>query len=245
MRNSLPYLLALATCLTAGCMVTGHRDTAARRMPEQRAASLGSPAGGAEPLPVSTEAAAPPVAGVARKVIYTGIFEIVVDNASQAVKATKTLAERLGGYMQRTRGTSIVIRVPAERFDAAVAELEQMGTITQRDVTARDVTEQYTDLKIRLSNARALLKRLQSLLDKAETVKDALALEKELARIREQIERLQGRMNSLASQVAYATLSVAFHQVANAPPELRVRLPFGWLRNLGLDSLLGFSRSWH
>ena len=120
-----------------------------------------------------------------------------------------------------------------------------MGTITQRDVTARDVTEQYTDLKIRLSNARALLKRLQSLLDKAETVKDALALEKELARIREQIERLQGRMNSLASQVAYATLSVAFHQVANAPPELRVRLPFGWLRNLGLDSLLGFSRSWH
>jgi len=116
-----------------------------------------------------------------------------------------------------------------------------MGVVINKDITARDVTEQYIDLKIRLSNAKALRQKLIALLDRAKNVKEALAVEKELARVRTEIETLEGRVKRMSNQVAYSTISVTFRKYANAPSQLMTHLPFGWLRTLGVEPLLGLN----
>ncbi|KKO03530.1 hypothetical protein LCGC14_0094550 [marine sediment metagenome] len=175
-----------------------------------------------------------------RKVVYTGALKIATADVDQAVIQTKKLAEQLGGYMQQMTAETIVIRVPAAAFDQALIRLGQMGTVIAKQLTARDVTEQYEDLDIRLRNAKALLTKFHGLLQKTEDVKQVLAVEREMARVRTEIEKLQGRLNRMKSQLAYATLSVAFIRTERTPPEFQVRLPFWWLGRLGLDVLMEF-----
>jgi len=42
------------------------------------------------------------------------------------------------------------------------AAIADMGVVINKDITARDVMEQYIDLKIRLSNAKALRQKVTS-----------------------------------------------------------------------------------
>lgn len=174
-----------------------------------------------------------------RKVIYSGLFTVVVDSAAASVKAAKSLAESLGGYMQHMTQTSITIRVPAEKFNQTIGKIEQMGQVSDKSIDAQDVTEQYVDLELRMRNARALLTKLEKLLAKAERIEDILAIEKELARVRTQIEQLEGKINAMSSRIAYSTITVRFIEIEHAPGELKVRLPFWWLRTLGAEKVLG------
>jgi len=191
----------------------------------------------AEPL----QAAGEPIANVQpRKVVYTAQMEIIVADLDYALGEVRKAAERLGGYMQHLSHGSITIRVPAGQFNDAVDALAKLGPVVNREITALDVTEQHADLEIRLDNGRAALKRLQALLDKAMDVKEVLAIEKELIRMRTEIERLEGKMNLLKNRVAYATITVSFRQAAHVSNHIRVKLPFWWLSQLGLETLMDF-----
>jgi len=229
-------LLLVGGCQSAS-MGLATADTASRARRPHGGASLGADVAPLDPGETGT----PFLASVEpRQVIYTATLRVVVSDAGKAVTQTRRLAEGLGGYMQRMTRDAIVVRVPAAKFDETLAGIEKMGPVNQRDVTARDVTDEYVDLRIRLANAKALLGKLQDLLDKAQNVKEALAVEQELARVRTEIEKLEGRMNSLTSRIAFSTISVAFRQMTDAPGALKVRLPFWWLSQLGLDALTRF-----
>ena len=239
-------LLSLLT-LTSGCVMLSQADKAESSRGLARDRGHGawrgdSPreAGGAPPLIPDAEEA--PLLSVVtpRKVIYTGTFEVVVAETDRALAGAKAMAEKLGGYMQRMTASGIVIRVPAAKFDAAVAALAEMGTVTEKDISAQDVTETYVDLELRLRSAKVLLGKLEELLGKAKDVKGALAVEKELTRVREEIERMEGRLNRMKNEVAYATLSIGFVEMAEASDEVKTILPFWWLRTLGVECLLDF-----
>jgi len=244
MRKTLtiPALAALLAC--GGCLAMQEFQPEAGEARRERTAS--TPDGPANLFaPLEAPPAAPePVAHLAavqpRKVVYTGRFQIATADPRGAVARTKALAERMGGYMQEMTRESIVVRVPAGRFDEAVAELEKLGAVFAKTVQARDVTETYVDLEVRLANAEALLKKLLALLEKAKTVKDALEVEKEIARVRTRVEQLTGKLNRLKGRVAYATLAATFRTAGDAPEALRPSLPFWWLHTLGLDGLMRF-----
>lgn len=235
-------LLMLAGCMFApGCFAfSGGADTVAwesknRTVAADMAGAADSAATGSEPLQPEGE----PIANVqARKVIYTADMEIIVADPDHALGESRKTAERLGGYMQHLSSGGITIRVPAGKFNDAVDALTQLGPVVQREITALDVTENHTDLEIRISNGQAAIKRLQALLDKAVNVKDVLAIEKELVRMRTEMERLQGKMNLMKSQVAYATITVAFRRAAQVSNHIGVKLPFWWLSQLGLETLM-------
>ena len=175
-----------------------------------------------------------------RKVVYTGQFCVAVGDVAVSIQATKALADKLGGYMLRMTTNTIVIRVPADKFDAAVAELNRMGTVLNKDISAQDVTDQYMDLEMRLKNAKATQQKLLALLEKSQVVRDTMDIEKELQRITTEIERLQGQLNKLSNEVAFSMLTVLFNQTSSAPAETQVKLPFYWLGRIGLNELLSF-----
>jgi hypothetical protein len=151
----------------------------------------------------------------------------------------EAIANEVGGFLARRDDSAITVRVPVARFDDAVRRLEGVGDVLHRNVAVEDVTEEFTDLEIRMRNARAIRDRLEKLLDKAATVEESVLLERELGRVAGEIERFEGRLKYLRDRAAFSTLTVSFQSLPRESLDpTGPRLPVGWLNELGLGRLL-------
>lgn len=167
-----------------------------------------------------------------RLVVYNAVMNVVVERISDSLNKIKAAAVEMGGYMQEMSSGSITLKIPAGRFNEALAAVEKLGEVTRKVIKGTDVTEEMRDLDIRLRNAEEVRQKLLKLLDRVEEVDDALKVEKELERITEKIELLKGKISYLRNKVAFCTLTVMF----NSPipqEDITTATPFPWVHNLG------------
>lgn len=172
--------------------------------------------------------------------IYTAKVTMAVYQVDQGVAAVERLARDNGGFLSLKRDREITIRVPRGRFDITLAAIDKIGDVLHRDIQALDVTDEFVDTEIRIKNARAMQVRLKVLLDKA-NVKEALEIEKEMRRVTEEIELLEGKLKLLKDKIAYSTITVSFEARGSTIQTTRIKLPFPWLTQLGLPTLLQLS----
>ncbi|MEZ4300560.1 MAG: DUF4349 domain-containing protein [Polyangiaceae bacterium] len=199
--------------------------------PAPPVAPTATAAGNTTPAP-STETQRAPM------LIYTASMNLAVFQVVEASKQVETMARETGGFLARRDDHSIVIRVPAAKFDDVIKRIEQLGDVLHRNLTAEDVTEQYMDVEVRLKNARAVRDRLQQLLAQATKVEESLEIEKELTRVGTEIEVLEGKLKYLKDRVAYSTITVSFQAKQTDSVKPTVRIPVDWLNQLGLGRLL-------
>lgn len=161
-----------------------------------------------------------------RMVIRTGRIELRTDAVERIAGELGALAERYGGYVERSdgsaagdafRGYEAALRLPGEHFEAAMAELRDHGELLGEHVESTDVTQRYSDTRAQLRSHTALESRLLGLLESTTSVEDALRVEAELVRVRSTIETLEGRRKVMERQVAMATLEVVL--VHPDPPQ--------------------------
>lgn len=188
------------------------------------AAMQSGAAGAATPTPTGMPSAAavsqPATAG--SMIIRTGYAGIEVDSLDTAIARVRALASRVNGFVANTsvqggkdqlRSASLEVKVPADRFDDALAGLSPIGKVESVNVNADDVGEEYVDIAARVENAHRLETRLVDLLaNRTGKLQDVLSVERELARVREEIERYEGRMRFLRSRVSLSTLTIAVHE---------------------------------
>lgn len=159
-----------------------------------------------------------------RVVIYSAHVSLETSDIEGRLERVRGLAERYGGYIaSSSRSTygmqtraEIAIRVPKDKFHAAVQEIETYGKVLDEGTTSEDITQQYIDLKARLNNLLKQEERLREILGMAKTVDEILRVENELARIRGEIESLQGRINYLEGNAEMSLISVIL--IEPAPP---------------------------
>lgn len=173
-------------------------------------------------------------AQIQRHVVYNAVINVVVERISDSLNQIKTAVTNMGGYMQEMSSNSITLKVPADKLQDAIAEVEKLGEVILKDIKGTDVTEEMRDLNIRLRNAEQVRDRLVKLLDRAEKVEEALKIEKELERITETIELLKGKITYLQNKVAFSTLTIHF----NSPlpqDDITTGTPFHWVHRLGCE----------
>lgn len=175
---------------------------------------------------------APMIIRSASLVVVTKEFE----NARAAMELTVRQLQgyiahlSLSGHSGAGRALTATLRVPADKLDAALAELKKLGRVEQESQGGQEVTEQYVDLVARISNASNTEQRLiQVLRERTGKVADILAVEKEIARVREEIERMEAQRKNLETQVGFATLQVRLNEehkaeLGVAPPSTLTRL---------------------
>ena len=142
-------------------------------------------------------------------------IEVARDKLQDAVDDAIAAAEDTGGFVLTTRlddersgrGT-LVLRVPAERFESALAALDDLGEVLGRSVSGEDVGEEFVDLEARLRNFEAQEAVLLRLMDRAETVSDTIKVQRELTGIQLEVERIRGRLRFLDDQTAFGTVTV-------------------------------------
>ena len=174
------------------------------------------------------------------KIIYTAKFTMAVSKVDESLLAVERIARDQGGFLAVKHDREIVVRVPREKFEIAMAAIAKTGDVLHRDIQAQDVTEEVVDLEIRIKNAHAMQDRLKGLLQKA-AVKEAIEIEKELNRVTQELELLEGKIKVLKDKIAYSTITVAFEPRAASVQATRAPLPFPWLKEMGLPSLLTLS----
>jgi hypothetical protein len=165
--------------------------------------------------------------------LWIAVYEVEAKQA-EAIAA----ARELGGFLQLQTSTRLVLRVPADQFEQAMSRVEAVGDVSDRQVRAMDVTDQFRDLRARLANAESVRDRLLALLDQSDDVEKSLAIERELDRLTERIERLKGKLQLLSDRIAYATITIEFGVKPRSRIDPEFQLPFEWLDTLGLTHLL-------
>jgi hypothetical protein len=157
-------------------------------------------------------------------IIRNGDVAIEVGSVEAAIAAVRQVAMSVGGYVgnvsmftgeHQIRSATLELKVPAARFDEAMAGVRPIGEVERSVATADDVGEEFVDISARVANARRLEERLVTLLStRTGKLEDVLAVERELARVREEIERYEGRIRFLSSRVALSTIAVTVHEKA-------------------------------
>lgn len=151
-----------------------------------------------------------------KKIIKTGRMGIRVARIDEAKRRVDSLVAAHRGYYVGENYNDgyrfdlvLTIRLPFERFDAFTAALEAgRGEVLYKNISARDVGEEYLDTEIRLANKRGYLERYREILRRANTIKEILEVEQYIRRLEEEIESAQGRLRYLDNQAAYSTLEL-------------------------------------
>jgi hypothetical protein len=156
--------------------------------------------------------------GLAGGFLRTGTVSAIVENVDTAEAQIRQIAESRGGYVlgsqvngdDEQRRASISFKVPATRFDEAMAELTKLALeVESQDVQGQDVTDEFVDLESRLRNLRAVEARLIDFLQQAQKVEEALQVNQQLSEIQGQIEQAEGRITYLKESAAYSTINVS------------------------------------
>ena len=168
-----------------------------------------------------------------RMVVHNAYIELDVKNVSDAIAAVRGLTEGVGGFVAGSSSryeedeeyASLTLRVPSSAYNQVMDSLRRMAVkVTNEDATARDVTEEYTDLDAQLRNLQATEAQYLALMKRANTIDEILQVQNHLTQVRSQIERFQGRMNLLERTTDMATIVVS---LAPATPG-STRTSGGW-----------------
>ena len=224
---------AAGASVAADRMVMVERKVAVEQVVEQAVAQTAA----AQKVAVApASAAAAPraviqeIAASDRQVIRNGTLALVVADVERAVASIgDVLAGIPGAFVANSeirpardhQPSVMTLRIPAAAFDQALAALKSLAVeVLQEQTHAQDVSEEYTDLGIRLRNLEAAERQLLVIFERAEKVEDILNIQDRLRQVRGEIERLRGRLNVLEDRIALATVRVVLHP----PPDVSVRL---------------------
>jgi hypothetical protein len=142
-------------------------------------------------------------------------IEVARNGLQDAVDDAIAAAHDAGGFVLSTRlddersgrGT-LVLRVPSEKFESALASLDDLGDVLGRSVSGEDVGEEFVDLEARLRNFEAQEAVLLRLMDRAQTVSDTIKVQRELTGIQLEVERIRGRLRFLEDQTSLGTVTL-------------------------------------
>lgn len=221
-RNRILFL----TVVLVGLAVSAAACSAAKRAATAPAAAGGGPrlepagkGGGGLAQAVDVPQAAP-------KIVKTADLTVQVAGGRLAaqLEAATLVAGRHGGFVstsQTTQSTearlasgSLVIRVPADRFEATLAELRSLGTVRGERISGEDVTAHFVDLDARVRNSRAQEAVLLRLMSRSTSIEDSLKVQGQLQKTQLEIEQLEGQLRVLSDQTALASIALSLSESA-------------------------------
>lgn len=172
-----------------------------------------------ESSPEGTESE--PIKVTERKIIKTGSISFETDELKKTREHINKAVKEFDAYISsdsENKYTSkveqtVTIRVPFAKFDDLLAKIVSGADhLDSRNINARDVTEEYVDVKTRIKTKKELEARYLEILKKANSVSDIMEVERQIGVLREEIESAEGRLRYLENQASLSTLTVTFYE---------------------------------
>ena len=182
--------------------------------------------------PAASRAPSPPMTPSAlagRSLRRSADLVVTADDYDATLRQARAVAPRFGGLVTGETGgsdadyaqTTLTLRVPSDRFDAAVDALAALGEVESRSVSVDDVTSQAVDLRARLRAKRAAEARYVGFVGQAGSIAEMLDVQRQLDGVRTEIEAMESHLRSLEGAVSLSTIRATFvgpALVAPPPP---------------------------
>jgi predicted component of type VI protein secretion system len=159
-----------------------------------------------------------------RHVIQRASLELESERFDETVAALRQIAPSVDGYIESEMLTAtgrprltIVLRVPAARFEEVLRHVESLADIRTQNQWADDVTDHFHDMAGNLATRRIEEERILALIDQATDIHELLSLESRLSNVRHAIESYLSQLNHMAGQIAYSTITVTLTCSAEPP----------------------------
>jgi hypothetical protein len=157
-----------------------------------------------------------------RKIIQTADLAIVVKEPQIRMSEIGKMAQDMGGYVvssnlyqtstnlgKQVPEATIVVRVPAEKLDEALARIKKgAGDVPYENRSGQDVTNAYVDLQAQLKAKQAAEAQLLKIMDDAVRAEDVLAVYMQVQAIQTEIEQLKGQIKYYDEAAALSSISV-------------------------------------
>ena len=177
-----------------------------------------------------------------RKIIYSADLSIVVEEFDLVESSVTGLVKKFGGFIadanidtqnRKSRRGEWKVRIPISKFEPFLSETGSLGVVVSRSQQAQDVTDEYVDVKARISNKKKLEARILELLERPDDkIQHVIEVEKELGRVREEIERMEGRMRYLNDKIELTTVKLSIREEKEyrpaAQPSFSGRIAKAW-----------------
>lgn len=155
-----------------------------------------------------------------KKIIRQGSISIETKNNKITKANLDKLLKASGGYYESenmSNGTSysnynLIVRIPSSQFDHFLQSLDNgPDKITERTISAEDISLKYLDIESRLKSKRAYLQRYQQIVSSAKSTKDLLEIEEQIRQLQEDIESNTATLRSWSDQINYSTLAIQIY----------------------------------
>jgi len=172
-----------------------------------------------------------PATGQGDMIIRTGVIKLEVEDGKETYSAASKICQELGGYLASSRfykdregnqAGTITMRIPKDKFTAALDRLGALGKVENISTDSQDVSREYANLKSQLDAAMVVYKKVLDALEKRQnTIPEAIRLESELTPILRRVENLKDQIEYLNNAVSFTTVTVDFHESVFSVKALR------------------------
>ncbi|MDN5422710.1 MAG: DUF4349 domain-containing protein [Chryseobacterium sp.] len=158
---------------------------------------------------------------IAKKVIKNGNMRIQVGDIKKAQNQVADILKKNEAYIQNEQfqntdlddNLDLVIRVPHKNFDALINSFsEGVGSVLSKNISSDDVTEEYTDVSIKLANKKIYLEKYRDMLRSASTTKDMIEIQETIRELEDEIDVAEGRLRFIDDRVNYSTLNLSLYK---------------------------------
>ncbi|BBC32140.1 hypothetical protein SGFS_034340 [Streptomyces graminofaciens] len=219
--GALAALFIAAALTITGCSAGGDESSSDGSLSDSKAAPAEQQDGAGSGAADSTVREDAPVKITPSHIIRTASLTVQVKDVPKALDEARTSTENAGGFVgsetttrdgkgrERTR---VVLRVPTEKYDEVLAELEGTGKLIERKAKAEDVTDQVVDVNSRIKTQRASVARIRELMERATKLSDVVTLEGELSTRQSDLESLLAQQESLKDRTSLATITLSLSE---------------------------------
>lgn len=158
---------------------------------------------------------------ISKKIIKNGDMRIQVSDTKKAQNQVNEIIKNNKAYIQKEEfqntdideNLDITIRVPHKNFDVLVNSFSDgIGGILSKNISSNDVTEEYTDVSIKLANKKIYLEKYRDMLKSAKNTKDMLEIQENIRDLEDEIDVSEGRLRFIDDRVNYSTLNLNLYK---------------------------------
>lgn len=158
---------------------------------------------------------------ISKKIIKNGDMKIQVGDIKKAQSQVNEIIKKNNAYIQKEEfqntdmddNLNLIIRVPHKNFDALVSSFSDgVGSVLSKNISSNDVTEEYTDISIKLANKKIYLEKYRNMLKSAATTKDMLEIQENIRELEDEIDVAEGRLRFIDDRVNYSTLTLNLYK---------------------------------
>lgn len=158
---------------------------------------------------------------ISRKIIKNGEMRIQVGDVHKAQIQVNEVLKKNNAYIQneqfentdRNENLNLTIRVPHKSFEALITSFSDgVGSVLSKNIYSNDVTEEYTDVSIKLANKKIYLDKYRDMLKSAANTKDMLEIQEKIRALEDEIDVAEGRLRFIDDRVNYSTLDLSLYK---------------------------------